>query len=76
MIRYRFNVGEALARVGVNTYTIKKTNVISIGAYLKLCAEDTRISLATLDKVCTILDMQPKDLIYHEEDKDEQEPGK
>ena len=34
----------------------------------KLKNDDTNISIKTLNTLCNILDMQPKDLIYYEEE--------
>lgn len=71
MLKYRFNVGEALERAGLNMYKAKTTNVLSQNTLKKIKNEDTSISLDSLNKVCTILDMQPKDIIKYVEDEEE-----
>ena len=56
MLKYKFNVGEALERAGLNMYKAKTTKVLSQN---------------TLKKICTILDMQPKDIIMYVENEEE-----
>lgn len=71
MLKYKFNVGEALERAGLNMYKAKTTNVLSQNTLRKIKNEDTSISLDSLNKVCTILDMQPKDIIIYVENEEE-----
>ncbi len=71
MIKYKINVGDALERAGINMYKAKKTKIISQDTLKKIKNEDTNISLESLNRVCAILDMQPKDLIEYIEDEEE-----
>lgn len=71
MLKYKFNVGGALERAGLNMYKAKTTNVLSQNTLRKIKNEDTSISLDSLNKVCTILDMQPKDIIMYVENEEE-----
>lgn len=71
MLKYRFDVGDALERTGVNMYTAKKTKIISQNTLRKVKNNDTSISLDSLNKICAILDMQPKDIIMYVEDETE-----
>ncbi len=71
MLKYKFNVGEALERAGLNMYKAKTTKVLSQNTLKKIKNEDTSISLDSLNKVCTILDMQPKDIIVYVENEEE-----
>lgn len=73
MIKYKINVGDALERAGINMYKAKKTKILSQDTLKKIKNEDTSISLESLNRVCAILDMQPKDLIYYKEDAREKE---
>lgn len=73
MLKYKFNIGDALERVGINTYTVKKTGVLSQKTLDKLKSEDTSITLETINRLCAILDMQPKDILIYIEDKEEKE---
>ena len=71
MLKYKFNVGEALERAGFNMYKAKTTKIISQDTLRKLKNDDTNISLESLNRVCAILDMQPKDIIIYVEDEAE-----
>ncbi|MEI1257544.1 helix-turn-helix transcriptional regulator [Blautia sp. JLR.GB0024] len=71
MLKYKFNVGEALERAGLNMYKAKTTKVLSQNTLKKIKNEDTSISLDSLNKVCTILNMQPKDIIMYVENEEE-----
>ena len=71
MLKYKFNVGEALERAGLNMYKAKTTKVLSQNTLKKIKNEDTSISMDSLNKVCTILDMQPKDIIMYVENEEE-----
>lgn len=63
MLKYRIDVADALERKGFNLYKAKTTKLLSQDTLKKIQREDTSISLESLNKVCLILDMQPKDLI-------------
>lgn len=73
MLKYKFNVGDALERAGLNMYKAKTTKILSQDTLKKIRNEDTNISLESLNRVCAILDMQPKDIIMYIEDKEEME---
>ena len=54
----------------------EKENLLKYGAedtLKKIKNEDTNISLETINRICIILDMQPKDLIEYVEDQEEKE---
>lgn len=71
MLKYKINVADALERKGFNTYKAKTTKALSQDTLRKIKAEDTNISLESLNRICTILDMQPKDLIEYVENEEE-----
>lgn len=73
MLKYKFNVGDALERAGFNTYKAKTTGLISQDALRKIKNEDTGINLTTLNNLCLILDLQPKDIFIYEETAEERE---
>lgn len=74
MLKYRFNVGDALERAGFNTYKAKTTKILSQDTLKKIKNEDTNISLEAINKLCLILDMTPKDILdYEETEKDREE---
>ena len=62
MLKYKIDVADALERKGFNLYKAKTTKLLSQDTLKKIQREDTNISLESLNKVCLILDMQPKDL--------------
>ena len=71
MLRYKFNVAEALERIGFNTYQAKTTKILSQDTLKKLKNDDTSITLDTLNRLCVLLDMEPKNIIeYIEDDKE------
>lgn len=78
MLRYKINVFDALDRAGLNKYKAKKTRVIGQDTLTKLKEENvTGITLKTLNTICAILNLQPKDIIeYVETPEDEEERNK
>lgn len=76
MIKFKINIADALERQGFNTYKAKTTKILSQDTLKKIKAEDSKISLETINRVCMLLDMQPKDLIEYIEDNEEKEKFK
>lgn len=76
MLKYRIDVADALERKGFNLYKAKTTKLLSQDTLKKIQREDTNISLESLNKVCLILDMQPKDLIEFQATQEEEETKK
>ena len=76
MLKYRFNVGDALERAGFNTYKAKTTGLLSQDTLKKIKNEDTNISAKSLNSLCLILDMQPKDIFIYEETTEDLEQKK
>ena len=73
MLKYKIDVYDALVRQGFNSYKAKSTKALSQDTLRRLKAEDTNISLKSLNNICIILDMQPKDLLIYEETDTEKE---
>lgn len=71
MIKYKIDIADALQRMGINLYIAKKTKVLSQDTLKRIKNEDTNISIESLNRLCILLDMQPKDLILYVEDEDE-----
>lgn len=71
MLRYKINIADALERKGFNTYRAKTTKILSQDTLKKLKNEDTNISLESINRICILLDMQPKDLIEYVENEEE-----
>lgn len=76
MLKYKFNVGDALDRAGFNMYKAKTTGILSQNTLRKIKEEDTNISLKALNSICLILDLQPKDIFIYVEDQEDQERKK
>lgn len=76
MLKYRFNVGDALERAGFNTYKAKTSGLLSQDTLKKIRNEDTNINLKSLNNLCLILDMQPKDILIYEETPEEKDMKK
>lgn len=73
MLKYKIDIADALERKGFNLYKAKTTKILSQDTLKKIKKEDTNISLESLNKVCLILDMQPKDLIEFVANEEEKE---
>lgn len=76
MLKYKIDVADALERKGFNLYKAKTTKMLSQDTLKKIQKEDTSISLDSLNKVCLILDMQPKDLLEFKATPGEEEEKK
>ena len=68
MLEFRFDVGDALERAGFTAYTAKKSGLIGQSAYQKIKAGDMGLTSKSLNTICMILDMQPKDILVYKED--------
>ena len=68
MLRSKINIADALSRARVNKYKAKKTKVIGQETLKKLAEENvTGVTLKTLNTVCAILELQPKDILEYVE---------
>lgn len=76
MLVYRFNIADALERKGFNMYKAKTTKLLSQDTLKKIKNEDTNITLKSLNVICSLLDMQPKDIIEYRDTKEDQEERK
>lgn len=76
MLKYKFNVGDALDRAGFNMYKAKKSGLLSQDTLKKIRNEDTNINAKSINSLCLILDMQPKDLFVYVETPEELEQKK
>ena len=71
MLKYKINIADALERKGFNTYKAKTSKILSQDTLKKIKEENTNISLESLNRICILLDMQPKDLIEYVESQEE-----
>lgn len=71
MLIYKIDVISELEKIGINTSTAKKTGVFAQTTMKKFKEKDTSISLDNLNRLCCVLEMQPRDIIkYIETDED------
>lgn len=71
MLQYKIDVISELAKVGINTTTAKNTGIFGQATMKKFRENDTTISLDNLNRLCAVLEMQPRDIIkYVETDND------
>lgn len=71
MLIYKIDVIKELLNVGINTTTAKNTGIFGQATMKKFKDGDTNISLDNLNRLCAVLEMQPRDIIkYVETDAD------
>jgi len=66
-IRYKIDVLSALKEAGYNTNIIRKEKIMGESMLQKL-RNGELVSWAVFDKICSLLNCQPADLIEHIED--------
>lgn len=71
MLEYKIDIISELKKVGINTTIAKKTGVFGQETMRKFKNKDTSISLENLNRLCCVLEMQPRDIIkFVETDED------
>lgn len=71
MLLYKIDVIKALSEVGINTTKARNTGIFGQETMKKFKSGDTKISLDNLNRLCAVLEMQPRDIIkYVETDED------
>lgn len=71
MLQYKINIIKELEKVGINTTKAKKSGIFGQDTMRKFRAGDTKISLEVLNRLCCVLEMQPRDILkFVETDKD------
>ena len=73
MLEYKIDIIEELKKSGVNTTIAKETGVFGQSTMRKFRENDTSISLDNLNRLCCILEMQPRDIIRYIETVDDRE---
>ena len=67
MIEYKIDVIDELKKIGINTTTAKKSGIFAQDTMRKFKNKDTSISLDNLNRLCCVLEMQPRDIIKYVE---------
>lgn len=71
VLEYKINVFQELKSLGITTTTAKRTGLFSQSVMKKFKNSDTSITLDNLNRLCAVLEMQPRDIIkYVETEKD------
>lgn len=65
MLQYKINVIEELEKIGINTTVAKKTGIFGQDTMRKFKNGDTNISLEVLNRLCCVLEMQPRDILKY-----------
>lgn len=73
MIKFKVDIIEELKKAGYTTTLIRECGYISQGVLTKIKAEDTNISLNSINKICNLLECQPRDIIKYVETGEETE---
>lgn len=67
MLQYKIDIIAELAKVGINTTVAKNTGIFGQATMKKFKDNDTSISLDNLNRLCAVLEMQPRDIIKYVE---------
>lgn len=68
MLQYKIDVLEALKEVGVTFSSCRKSKIFSQATLSRFCKGDASIDAETLNRLCCILELQPRDLIRYTEE--------
>lgn len=71
MLVYKFDVLKALNEVGITFTSVRESHLFSQATMVRFKHGDTGISLETLNRLCCILEMQPRDIIKYVETEEE-----
>lgn len=73
MIQYKIDVIKELEKVGINTTKAKNTGIFGQETMKKFREGNTKISLDNLNRLCAVLEMQPRDIIKYIETEEDRE---
>ncbi len=73
MLQYKIDIISELAKNGINTTTAKKSRIFGQDTMRKFRNGDTKISLEVLNRLCCVLEMQPRDIIKFIETEEDRE---
>lgn len=73
MIEYKIDIIKELNRIGINTTKAKETGIFGQDTMRKFKEGDTRISLEVLNRLCCVLEMQPRDILKYVETENDRE---
>ena len=64
MIKYKIDLVQALKKIGYSTYKIRKEKIFN-ESQLQQMRENKILAQDALNKVCTLLDCQPGDILEY-----------
>lgn len=67
MLKYKIDVLEAMKEAGYNTTKLRKEKLLGENAIQSL-RKDEMVGIKALDQICSILDMQPGNVIKYVEE--------
>lgn len=71
MLEYKIDVIKELAEIGINTTVVKKNGLFGQETMKKFKNKDTNITCDVLNRLCCVLEMQPRDILkFVETDED------
>lgn len=71
MLQYKIDIIKELSKIGINTTSAKTSGIFGQDTMRKFRNGDTRISLEVLNRLCCVLEMQPRDIVkFVETDED------
>ena len=73
VLEYKINVFQELKSLGITTTTAKRTGLFSQSLMKKFKNSDTSITLDNLNRLCAVLEMQPRDIIKYVETEEDRE---
>lgn len=73
MIEYKLDVIKALKEIGINTTKAKETGIFGQDTMRKFRNGDTKISVEVLNRLCCLLEMQPRDILKYVETPEDRE---
>lgn len=73
VLEYKINVFQELKSLGITTTTAKRTGLFSQSVMKKFKNNDTSITLDNLNRLCAVLEMQPRDIIKYIETEEDRE---
>ena len=73
VLEYKINVFQELKSLGITTTTAKRTGLFSQSVMKKFKNSDTSITLDNLNRLCAVLEMQPRDIIKYGESEEDRE---
>ncbi len=65
MIIFKIDILKALKENGYNTTYLRKNKILSESTIQKIRNKDTSLTLKNLDVICSMLEMQPGDVVEY-----------